>query len=126
MKTDIYTRITDQIVADLEKGVRPWMKPWSGGNTEGRIVRPLRHNGEPYRGINVLMLWSAAIEKGYAAPHWMTFRQAKEMGAHVKKGEQGTLVVYAGAITRAEIDDATGEEAEREIPFLKGYTVFNV
>lgn len=126
MKTDIYTRVTEQIVVDLEKGVRPWMKPWSAGNTEGRIVRPLRHNGEPYRGINVLMLWSAAIEKGYAAPHWMTFRQAKEMGAHVKKGEQGTLVVYAGAITRAEIDDATGEEAEREIPFLKGYTVFNV
>lgn len=126
MKTDIYTRITDQIVADLEKGVRPWMKPWSAGNTEGRIVRPLRHNGEPYRGINVLMLWSAAIEKGYAAPHWMTFRQAKEIGAHVKKGEQGTLVVYAGAITRIEADDATGEEAEREIPFLKGYTVFNV
>ncbi|BBK42802.1 antirestriction protein [Allostella vacuolata] len=126
MKTDIYTRITDQIVADLEKGVRPWMKPWSGGNTEGRIVRPLRHNGEPYRGINVLMLWSAAIEKCYAAPYWMTFRQAKEMGAHVRKGEQGTLVVYAGAITKVEADDATGEEAEREIPFLKGYTVFNV
>ncbi|BBK29679.1 antirestriction protein ArdC [Stella humosa] len=126
MKTDIYTRLTDQIVADLEKGVRPWMKPWSGGNTEGRIFRPLRHNGEPYRGINVLMLWGAAIEKGYAAPYWMTFRQAKEMGAHVKKGEQGSLVVYAGAITRTEADPATGAEEEREIPFLKGYTVFNV
>jgi hypothetical protein len=60
---DVYSRITDKIVADLDKGVRPWMRPWSAGNTDGRIVRPLRHNGIPYKGINVLMLWSASIVK---------------------------------------------------------------
>jgi hypothetical protein len=46
-RQDIYTRITGQIVASLEKGVRPWMKPWSGQNAAGRITRPLRHNGTP-------------------------------------------------------------------------------
>jgi antirestriction protein ArdC len=46
-RTDLYTRITGKIVADLERGVRPWLRPWSAGNMEGRIVRPLRHNGVP-------------------------------------------------------------------------------
>ena len=95
MKADVYQRVTDRIVAELEKGVRPWHKPWSAANTAGRIVRPLRANGIPYRGINVLMLWSEAMDKGFAAPIWMTFKQALELNAHVRKGEKGSLVVYA-------------------------------
>ena len=126
MRTDVYERITNQIVHELEQGVRPWMKPWSAEHADGRIVRPLRFNGLPYNGINVLMLWSAAMEKGYSAPLWMTFKQALEFNAHVRKGEQGSLVVYADKITRTETDATTGEESERAIPFMKGYTVFNV
>ena len=56
-KQDVYTRVTNRILADLEKGVRTWMKPWSGENVAASIIRPLRHNGLPYRGINILMLW---------------------------------------------------------------------
>ena len=126
MKTDIYQKITDQIVCELEKGVRPWLKSWNAEHATGGITRPLRGNGIPYQGINVLMLWSAAIEKGYAAPVWMTFKQATELKANVRKGEHGSLVVYADKIVRTETDTATGEEAERAIPFMKGYTVFNV
>lgn len=126
MKQDVYEKITSRIVADLEQGVRPWLKPWNTEHAAGRITRPLRANGQPYQGINVLMLWGEAVAKGYAVPIWMTFRQAQEVGAHIRKGEQGSLVVYADRIRRTEIDDSTGEEAEREIPFLKGYTVFNV
>lgn len=126
MRADVYQRITDQIVAELEKGVRPWMKPWNSEHATGRITRPLRANGIPYRGINVVMLWAAAEAAGYAAPIWMTFKQAQELGAHVKKGEKGNLVVYASTLQRTETNQHTGEEAEREIPFLKGYTVFNV
>ena len=92
---DVYSRVTSRIVADLEQGVRPWMKPWSGEHASGRISRPLRHNGIPYKGINVVMLWSAATEKGYACPLWLTFRQALELGGNVRKGETGELVVYA-------------------------------
>ena len=124
-RQDIYTRITGQIVASLEKGVRPWMKPWSGENAAARITRPLRHNGTPYSGINILMLWAASVEYGFNSPSWMTFKQALDLNAHVRKGEKGSLVVYANTFTRTE-EDAEGQEIEREIPFLKGYTVFNV
>jgi antirestriction protein ArdC len=124
-KQDVYTRITNKIVADLEQGVRPWMKPWNASNTDGRITRPLRHNGVPYSGINILMLWASSIEQGFAAPIWMTFKQAIELNAHVRKGEKGSLVVYANQVTKTE-DDGSGNEVEREIPFMKGYTVFNV
>ncbi len=124
-KSDVYQRITDRIVAELEQGVRPWLKPWNAEHAAGRITRPLRHNGVPYQGINVIMLWSAAVAAGYAAPLWMTFKQAKELGGHVRKGEKGELVVYADRIRKTEIDETTGDETERDIPFMKGYTVFN-
>jgi antirestriction protein ArdC len=125
-RQDVYTRVTDRIVADLEKGVRSWMKPWSAEHAAGKITRPLRHNGTPYSGINILMLWSAAMAGGFAAPIWMTFRQALELGANVRKGEKGSLVVYANSITRKETDEVSGNEIDREIHFMKGYTVFNV
>jgi len=125
-RQDVYSRITGQIVASLEKGVRPWVKPWNAEHAAGRITRPLRHNGQPYSGINVLSLWMSAAAQDFAAPIWMTFRQALELGANVRKGEKGSLVVYANAITRTEHNDKTGEDVEREIPYMKGYTVFNV
>lgn len=124
-KEDLYTRVTNRILADLEQGVRPWFKPWAAGNTEGRITRPLRHNGLPYSGINVLLLWGEALARGYASPTWMTFKQALSLGAAVRKGETGSLVVYAGSIHKSETDE-DGNESERDIRFLKGYTVFNV
>jgi len=124
-RQDVYTRITDKIIADLENGIRTWMKPWNAGNTAGRITRPLRHNGQPYSGINILMLWASAIEQGFSSPTWMTFKQALELDACVRKGEKGSLVVYANSITKTEANDA-GEDVERDIHFMKGYTVFNV
>jgi len=124
-KQDVYTRVTNRILEDLENGVRPWMKPWSGENVPVSIIRPLRHNGLPYRGINILMLWGAAIECGYTNPTWMSYRQAQELGGQVRKGEKGSLVVYANTITKTE-ENEEGQEEERSIPYMKGYTVFNV
>lgn len=124
-RQDVYQRVTNTIIADLEQGIRTWMKPWSAKHAAGPITRPLRHNGEAYRGINILMLWVAALEIGYTAPFWMTYRQARELGGQVRKGEKGSLIVYADRITRSE-ESPEGEQVEREIPFLKGYTVFNV
>ena len=109
MRTDVYQKITDQIVAALETGVRPWHQPWNAEHSAGRITRPLRGNGIPYQGINVLMLWSAAVTKGYTCPLWLTFKQAIELGGHVRRGEAGALVVYANSITRTETD-GNGEE----------------
>ena len=124
-RVDVYGRITDGIVAELECGVRPWVRPWSVANTTGRITRPLRHSGQPYSGINVILLWSQAVARGFTSRTWMTFKQAIELGAHVRKGETGTVVVYANQFTKSETD-ARGDEVERAIPFLKAYTVFCV
>lgn len=124
-RQDVYSRVTARIIAELEKGVRPWIKPWSVEHAAGRITRPLRHNGIPYRGVNVLLLWGEALEKGYAAPLWMTYKQSQELGAQVRKGQHGALVVFADRFTKTETNDK-GEAIEHEIPFMKGYTVFNV
>jgi len=124
-RTDVYSRVTANIIADIEQGVRPWQKPWNAEHAAGRITRPLRATGQPYQGINVLLLWCEALDKGYNAPIWMTYKQAATLGAQVRKGEHGSLVVYADRIKKTETDD-NGQECEREIPFMKGYTVFNV
>jgi antirestriction protein ArdC len=122
-RSDLYTRVTERVVADLERGARPWLKPWT--SRRPRITRPRRHNGTSYRGINVLLLWSEALNRGYSASLWMTYRQALELGGHVRQGERGTTVVYADRIVRQETD-AAGNAVEREVPFLKAYAVFNV
>ena len=124
-RIDLYTRVTNAIVADLENGVRPWLKPWNAEHAAGRITRPLRAGGQPYKGINVLMLLLAAMTHNFAAPIWMTFNQAKELKGNVRKDSKGSLVVYADRITRTEAAE-DGSENERDIYFMKGYTVFNV
>lgn len=123
-RADVYQEITDQMVAMLEAGTRPWSKSWNG-STAPNI--PLRSTGVPYRGINVLTLWVVAMTKGYASPHWLTFKQALALGGCVRKGEKGSTVVYANKI---EVDDkgergGTGEDGKRQVAFLKRYTVFN-
>jgi len=126
MKRDIYQEITQKIILQLEQGERPWVKPWNAEHAAGKITRPLRFNGQPYQGVNVLNLWMEAAERGYSAPIWMTFNQAKELGGSVRKGEKGSLSVHANTFKKTEINEDTGEEIEKDIPFLKAYTVFNV
>lgn len=118
---DVYQEITNKIVAALENGVNPWRCSW---NNEGDVSRPLRHNGQPYSGINVLSLWLEAMDKGYTSPFWMTYKQAIELGGYVRKGEKGTHVCYANVIERTEQNE-DGEETTRKIPFMRSYTVFN-
>jgi antirestriction protein ArdC len=123
-RADIYIRVTAKIIEELERGVRPWLKPWNAEFAAGRITRPLRHNGQPYKGINILMLWASAELQGFACPFFLTFQQAKELGGFVKKREHGSPVVYASTFKKKEAGD-NGQEIEQEIPFLKEYTVFN-
>lgn len=82
---------------------------------DGRIVKPLRHNGVAYSGINVLMLWGAAMEAGFSSPTWMTSKQAKELGAHVRKGERGNPVVYANTITKTEEQDDGSDQVQMPV-----------
>jgi antirestriction protein ArdC len=80
------------------------MKPWNAANANGRITRPLRHNGQPYSGMNVLLLWSEGMARGFSSPTWMTFKQALELGSAVRKGETGATVVFASRFTKSETD----------------------
>jgi antirestriction protein ArdC len=125
MKNDVYHRVTTAIIAELEKGVRPWIRPWGDDLTTGCVTRPMRANMIPYQGINVLILWTAAFEKGFSSPTWMTFKQAAAFGGQVRKGERGSQVVFASAFARTE-EGQDGTDIKHSIPFLKAYTVFNV
>ena len=122
MARDIYQEVTDTILAQLEKGVRPWQRPWETGMEAENPAPtlPLRHNGEPYRGTNVVLLWSAAAYAGYDKP--TTYRQAQKLGGNVRKGEKGALVTFAKTWTKREVDSEIGIEEEKEVPVMKGYT----
>lgn len=124
-QSDIYQRITDKILADLEKGNLTWRKPWNSEHLEGKVMRPLRWNNIPYTGINTLVLWGTAADQGYSHAHWMTYNQAIELKAAIRKGEKGTQIVYADKIT-VEKDTPEGKTELSNIPFLKTYSVFNV
>lgn len=123
-RIDIYSRVTEQIVAELEAGVRPWAQPWNALHAAGEVCRPLRFNAIPYRGINVVLLWLSALRQQFTCPLWMTYRQAIELDGQVRRGEKGSLVVYADTFTRRDTND-NGEQQEHQVPFLKSYTVFN-
>lgn len=120
-RADVYQEITDQMMAMIEAGTRPWSKSWTG---EAPSI-PLRSTGVPYRGINVLTLWVAAMSKGYSSPHWLTFKQAIALGGCVRKGEKGSTVVYANKIDVADDRAEAGEDDKRSVAFLKRYTAFN-
>lgn len=116
-RADLYETITSKVLEMLEGGVRPWHQPWKAGIG----ARPVNHQGKPYNGINILLLWGAADRAGYTNPHWMTFKQAIALGACVRKGEKGSMCVYASTFETKDENDE-----EKRIPFLKSYTVFNV
>jgi antirestriction protein ArdC len=126
---DIYAAVTAKIVASMEASMRPWAQPWKQGS--GAWRRPVRHNGEPYRGVNTLLLWSHAREQNFSSNRWMTYKQAEAIGAQVRKRERGCMVVYASRITPdvppADCHDATAEDhGGKSVAFLRAYTVFNL
>lgn len=124
-RSDVYERVTATIISQLEAGTRPWLQPWQSTGAHRLPPLPLRSTGERYQGINILLLWSVALEKGYRSRTWMTYKQAMTLGAQVRKGEKAALVVYANSLTRTDENDQ-GEDVERQIPYMKGYSVFNV
>jgi antirestriction protein ArdC len=127
-RPSLYQEITDKIIAELEAGRVPWVQPWGTAGAKASVSMPKNAvTQRRYSGINVLILWAAVIERGFAGQSWLTFRQALGLGGNVRKGEHGTTVVYADRFTpdqerrRAERD---GDEPNA-IPFLKRFTVFN-
>lgn len=114
MNTKTYERITDSIIALMEKGTVPWHKPWqvTTGMPRNLVTK------KPYRGINTFLL----LSMGYESPNWLTFRQAVQLDGSVKKGEKSCPVVFWKPL---QVTDEASEETKK-IPFLKLYHVFNV
>ena len=112
----VYEVVTKQILEQLEKGIVPWQKSWA-------IEAPRNLSSRrPYRGVNVILLGM----RGYSSPWWVTYRQAKERGGHVCKGERGSTVVFWKRAIRQTRNEDTGELENRESFVLRYYTVFNV
>jgi len=119
---DTLTRVTDTIIALLEAGTAPWRRPWATriAGAPG-IDLPVNYaTGKPYRGINVLVLWAAAQQRGYTGGAWLTFKQAQALGARVRKGSTGVPVVFWRML-----QTDTDTEDPRTIPLLRHYTVFH-
>jgi len=120
MKRDLYAEVSARIIAELEKGAAPWVKPWSarpGANTPCNAI-----SNRPYSGCNVVLLWMAQAA-GYRTPRFLAFKQALELGGHVRKGERGTKVYF---VKQLEIREGTDEARARLVPMMREYTVFNV
>ena len=123
----LYQEVTDRIIAELEQGRVPWVQPW--GRAKAGLGLPRNAaSGRTYSGINILILWGAVIARGFPTQHWLTFRQALDLGGNVRRGERGTTICYADRfIPKDEIERAAkaGEQPEA-VPFLKRFTVFNL
>ena len=130
MSQDLYTETTARIVAALERGVAPWVRPWS---QIADAIPVNAHTRRPYRGVNFTLLSLEAQSRGFDVNRWLTYRHAQELGAQVRKGERGTLVVFwqlrrMGVVAEAypEREDDQPAPSEKVYPLLRAYTVFNV
>ncbi|MEM7242327.1 MAG: zincin-like metallopeptidase domain-containing protein [Pseudomonadota bacterium] len=112
--------ITDALIALMEVGTPPWRCGWS--KSTDTFTMPLRANGEAYRGINILLLWSSVMQHGFTSPYWFTYKQAQSINAQVKKGSKATKIIYYGVL---KANDETEEDADELRRFARLYSVFN-
>ena len=115
-KQTTYELITQRIIDSLDKGDIPWIKPWQQVKNLG-----MPHNfksGLNYNGLNMFLLYS----QSWSTPYFLTYRQVKEMGGNVRKGERGTPITYFNWVN---IKDKKDPSKLKNVPLLKYYTVFN-
>lgn len=120
MSTDVYTVVTERMIALLEAGVTPWRKTWGGGDVPRNLV-----SRKPYRGVNLLLLGSTS----FTSPYWLTFNQARQLGGRVCKGAKSEMVIFWKLLDEA--GDAVAEKTRdartrKRLPMLRYYRVFNV
>jgi antirestriction protein ArdC len=117
---EIYQSVTDRIVQSLEEDAIPWHKPWRSRGGHMNLI-----SKRPYRGINPFLLEVTAIKESYESPYWVTYKQAKSLGGHVKKDEKSTLIIF-WKILKFKEDAEDEEDSIKTIPLLKHINVFNV
>lgn len=133
---DIYQDVTDKIVAALDQGVVPWIKPWSSSGSVNIGHQPYPINAvtrRPYSGINLPLLWAEARLRGLTQDRWLTFNQAKKAGGHIRKGEHSTLAVLYKPMEREEqtetgqpIFDENGQPKVTHFGILRTHFLFNI
>ena len=99
-KKDLKQTITDRIISLMEAGPESWQKTWKDAAAAGMPTNAITN--QPYKGINVLVLWSHRIEQGFQSNKWMTYRQAKSVGAQVRKGERLITCIYFQMVEKKE------------------------
>ena len=118
---DIYAIVTEKIINLLERGVVPWRKPWTSTGLPRNLV-----SKRPYNGINYFLLSASK----YVSPFWLTYRQATELGGHVRKGEESTIVVFWKVEDLKQIgedlDAEENNEKNRRRFLLRYYRLFNL
>ena len=120
MATNLYSDVTARILTELENGAAPWVKPWSA--TPGRNIPHNAATGNAYSGCNVILLWMAQGE--FTSPRWLTFKQALDLGGHVRKGEKSRATVVK--VLNLESQPKDGETEGDRFTTIKAYAVFNV
>lgn len=124
-KSDIYERITAQIVEAIEAGAEKFCMPWhvTGADPSAPVSAASR---KAYRGVNVISLWATAWSRGYSSGIWATYQQWQQLGGQVRKGERSAPVVFWKFPDRKsdEIDEPTDSRTSRGV-LARGYSVFN-
>ena len=121
---DVYTQVTDTLIAAIEAGAGNWQMPWHRhGVAHSRPSNAL--TGKRYRGVNVLALWAAAEARGFSTGIWGTYKQWQEKGAQVRKGEKSSLVVFFKEMSVNETNPETGETERGRRLIAKASYVFN-
>jgi antirestriction protein ArdC len=121
MSHKLYQAVTDRILASLETGAAPWVKPWSV--TAGRNMPMNAATGNAYQGANVILLWMATHGR-FQHPHFVTYNQAKQMGGHVREGEKSCATICK--VLQMVGKPRDGEDEGKAFTSLKFYAVFNV
>lgn len=121
---NIYAKVTQKIIADLEKGELTWRNAILSEAQLYNTIYPLRSNGVPFTGINRLILADSTAANGFLSPYWMTLRQATDLNAMVGSDQQSTTVVFADKVV-TESQGEGGEPLKQETTQLKEYSVYN-
>ena len=121
-RSDIYGRVTDEIVRAIETGVKDYEMPWH--QRAGAGLPRNASTGNFYRGVNTVALWATGQLRGYALPYWATFLQWEKLGARIRRGEKASVVVFYKR-EESSTDDKERENAREARGILKGSYVFN-
>src|SRR5690625_4040467 len=122
-KKDLKQTITNRIISLMEKGPEAWQKTWKDAAAAGLPSSAITN--QPYRGINVLVLWSHRMEQGFQSNRWMTYKQAQSVGGQVREGERSVTCIYFQMIEKKKAKNLS-EDKKEFFPLMRAFNLFNL